>query len=192
MLKCHGDFPQKLYRVFECFEYAESFRNGLFRFGNILYYKSLTDLKRRDDSEGDGRVITNGISHNSSFCSTSFFLLSFHRSLEAALNNSKMGNYIIEINNCFKIAEGITNKLNEKPENYFGGIEGVNIEYTFGEESDDRLNHIQLAKLTYSQKPESFKNENEYRFVITKKYTQENFIYIDIDTLFDDIQYVSI
>ena len=79
------------------------------------------------------------------------------------------------------MASEITKWLEQQDFKHFGGIEGVNIEYTHGEKVKNKLISTELARLTYSQKPESFKDENEFRFIFIRKSCQNDYVFIELN-----------
>ncbi len=179
-LDIHGNYPEIVYRVFDNIEYANDFIKGIIRFSLLQNYKSTDDTKRKDITEGEAHVIHNGRSCHSSFASNRFYVLCCHRSLEAA-QQSKFGKFIVEITNPKQLAEQMTKWLAKQEFKHFGGIEGVNIEYTHGEKVYNKATSIELARLTYSHKPDSFSDENEFRFVFIRKACQDNYVFIKID-----------
>ncbi len=179
-LEAHGDYPQTVYRVFDDIKYAKAFVNGSLRFSRLQIYKNIEDELRCDKTEGEAHVVHNGLSHHSSFASNSFYILSFHRTLEAA-KQSKFGEFIVELKNPRQLAIEITKWLNQQPYKHFGGVEGVNVEYTHGEEADIKPTSVELAKLTYSQKPDFFSDEDEFRFVFIRESCMDDYVDIDID-----------
>lgn len=180
--KAHGDYPKTVYRVFDKIEYVTDFLNGSLRFSRLQNYKHIEDELRRDNTEGEAYIIYNGLSHHSMFASNSFYILCFHRTLEAA-KQSKFGKFIVEINNPRQLAVKITKWLDRQPYKHFGGIEGVNIEYTHGEELSVKPNRIDLARLTYAQKPNFFSNEQEFRLVFIRESCKDDYIFVDIDVI---------
>lgn len=179
-LKAHGEYPQTVYRVFDNTEYAKDFTKGQIRFSLLQSYKSIEDDLRKDISEGEAHVVYNNVNRHSSFASNRFYILSFHRSLESA-QRSKFGNIIVKITNPIQLASEITKWLEQQDFKHFGGIEGVNIEYTHGEKVKNKLISTELARLTYSQKPESFKDENEFRFIFIRKSCQNDYVFIELN-----------
>jgi len=179
-LEAHGSFPSIVYRVFDNINHAKQFLSGQIRLSNVNIYRSTEDLKRQDKDEGSSLFIHNNICHHSSFSSNSVFVYCFHRTLRAA-KNSKFGQYIIEINNPKQLAISITNLFSNQNIKYYGGIEGVNIEYTTGGNRIDKLSSIERTSLIYSQKPISYSEEEEFRFVLIseKSLKAHNCIYLD-------------
>lgn len=179
-LQAHGCYPKTVYRVFDKLEYATDFLNGRFRFSRIQNYKNIEDALRRDDSEGESHVVYNGLSHHSSFASNLVYILCFHKTLKAA-RQSKFGKIIVKIKNPKKLAAKITAWLEEQPYQYIGGIEGINIEYTYGQEVDTKPESTERARLIYAQKPSYFSDENEFRFVFIRESCEDDHIFIDIN-----------
>ncbi len=182
MLEAHGEFPEVVYRVYDSLEYAEKFIAGNCRFGNIKYYKTIEDEDRRDVTEGEAQVSFNGVMRHSSFCTTSFFILSFYRTIESALA-SKKGEYIVEVTSPRYLAEKISTSLEQLEYKFFGGVEGVNIEYTYADKKIIKPNSIELARLTYAQKPIKFSNDEEFRLVIIREACNDKLFEFQIDDI---------
>lgn len=178
-LEAHGDYPDKVYRVLDTVEYAEQFIDGIFRIGSVYHYKNHEDEKRRDKSEGEAHILYKGMNRHSMFASNISYILSCYKSLELA-KKSKKGDFIIEINNPKQLAINITTWLEKQDYKVYGGIEGVNVEYSYGEESNNNPTTYELSRLTYSQKPNSFRNDEEFRFVFIRESCKDNFIYIEL------------
>ena len=180
-LQSHGTFPSVIYKVFNNESYARDFINGKIRFANIYYYKNIEDSKRKDISEGTGHVIYNDIPHKSMFASNQIFIFCFHKSLEAALE-SQFGDIIVEIINPKELADDISLCLSKQKDIHYGGIEGIEIEYTYSHKVTKEPDSFTMAQLTYGQKPDSFSKEDEFRFVFIKKSTKEEFIVINVES----------
>lgn len=178
-LEAHGDYPQTVYRVFDDIKYAKAFINGTIRFSLLQKYKCIEDKLRRDITEGEAHVVHNGLNYHCSFASNSFYILCFHRTLEAA-KQSKFGEFIVEITNPQQLATEITKWLETRSYKHFGGIEGVNVKYSHGKEVDSKPTAIELAKLTYSQKPSFFSDENEFRFVFIRESCKDDYEFIKL------------
>jgi len=164
----HGEFPETLFRSFDQLEYAQQFLNGYIRFGTVLGYKEIEEEGRRDITEGTGHFTSNGIDTKIQFCSNVFYALCCHKDIESALNTGH-GNYIVEIANPLLLAEELNRSIRNLESKHFGGIEGVVIEYDKGCERNEKLDSYQKSRLAYSQKPEKYSMENEFRFVFCRK-----------------------
>lgn len=182
LLEAHGDYPHTVYRVFDDIEYAKDFINGKLRFSRIQNYKDIEDELRKDIAEGEAHVIYDGLNHHSLFASNSFYILCFHKTLDAA-QQSKFGEFIVEIKKPRQLAVEITKWLDKQPYKHFGGIEGVNVEYTHGEEVDVEPTTAELARLTYSQKPSFFSGEDEFRFVFIRESCKDDYVFVEIDEI---------
>ena len=179
-LEAHGDYPQTVYRVFNDIEYAKDFINGTIRFNLLHNYRHIEDERRRDITEGEAHVVHNGLNHRSSFASNSFYILCCHKTLESA-KESKFGKFIVEITNPQQLATEITKWLEKQSYKHYGGIEGVNVEYSHGEETDIKPTGIELARLTYAQKPNLFSDENEFRFVFIRESCKDDYVFIELN-----------
>ncbi len=94
---------------------------------------------------------------------------------------SKFGKFIVKIINPKQLAIDITKWLEKQPYKHFGGIEGVNVEYSHGEEININPTSTELARLTYAQKPSSFHDENEFRFVFIRKSSKDKHVDIKLN-----------
>lgn len=180
-LQSQGIFPSVIYKVFNNKSYARDFLNGKIRFANIYYYKNIEDNKRKDISEGTGHVIYNNTPRQSMFASNEIFIFCFHKSLEAALE-SNFGDIIVEIKKPKELADNISLWLSKQNDKYYGGIEGIEIEYNYSHKVTKEPDSLEMSKLTYGQKPDSFYKEDEFRFVFIKESTKEEFIVINIES----------
>jgi len=181
LLKAHGEYPKVIYRVFDKYEYAKDFINGKIRFSKLSYYTGIEDIARKDITEGESHIIYDESKHyHSRFASNSFYILCFHKTLETA-KQSKFGKYIVEINEPKNLAGKISNYLSIQSDKHFGGIEGVNIDYSFGEKISKKPTSVLMAKLTYSQKPPMFSEENEFRFIFIKEHSEIQHVFIVLE-----------
>ena len=167
-MKAHGDFPTVIYRAFTELEYAQGFIRGLVRFGNLIDYRKIEDVRRRDESEGRGEYHANGTKTSIEFAENKIYIACFHRDLESAVNTGH-GKYIVEVSQPLKLAEDLTRVLRSSPVKHFGGIEGVLVTYDKGEEKGRKLDSVESTRLAYCQKPKSFVPENEFRYIFIRK-----------------------
>ena len=79
--------------------------------------------------------------------------------------SNEFGKYIVRISNPRKLAEDITSFLENMPHKFAGGIEGLTVKYNKGHIFDKDMGNIERTALSYSQKPEKFSPDNEFRFV---------------------------
>ncbi len=174
-----GEYPTILFRAFDKLEYAQQFLDGYLRFGTVLGYTKIKDKDRRDVTEGVGHICYKGSDTKVMFCSTVFYALCCHSTLEAALEAGH-GKFVVEIFDPLYLAEDITRVLRSLPAKYFGGVEGVNVEYDKGNEVKHELSNYEKSRLTYCQKPASYKHEKEFRFVFCRKEFAGNYHFIKV------------
>ncbi|MEZ0123549.1 MAG: hypothetical protein AB9Q23_05970 [Candidatus Reddybacter sp.] len=175
-----GEYPETLFRAFDKLEYAQQFLNGYLRFGTVLGYTEIEDEGRRDVTEGVGHIVHKGLGTKVMFCSNVFYALCCHRTLEAALEVGH-GKFIVEIFDPLHLAEDITRVLRSSPAKHFGGVEGVAVEYDKGNEFEHELSSYEKSRLTYSQKPASYKPEHEFRFVFCRKEFAGNYHFVKVN-----------
>lgn len=164
----HGEFPDILYRSFERLEYAQSFCSGQIRFGSVIGYRKIEDEKRRDETEGTGHFLVSGVDSKFQFASNQPYALCCHLSLESALE-TKHGKYIVEINKPIWLAEELTRVIRLSDAKYIGGVEGVLVSYNKDRPLAEKPGSYEISRLAYSQKPEKFAREGEFRFIFIRK-----------------------
>jgi hypothetical protein len=172
--------PKFLYRFFDKEKYALDFLNhGRARLGTLKYYASIEDASRRDSSEGvahfkalhrddNGDLVNtgdeywNGGYHTYIFCTSSPDV-----NLEKA--KKQWGHYIVKIkypNLFLKAVEKATYPFTVKRSLL------KQVSYSKGEEREVDVSYCDEDCLSAWQKPKTFKNECEYRFIlITDKYS---------------------
>ncbi len=176
-----GQFEKFAYRSFSKEEYASSFLAGKIRFGSISYYARSEDKARCDISEGEARFLVNAVRNSQTYISNNVYIFCFHRDLVSA-RKSNFGDFVVKINDPKKLAEYVTEQISKLQIHFFGGIEGVIVEYTKDEEFDNKLGQLELARLVYSQKPRlPFAIENEYRFILITEMNLGEFFEIDLN-----------
>lgn len=214
-----GQFPEFCYRAFTRKEYAEDFMyKGAFRMGCQLSYKYSEDKSRCDPTEGDVSIEVPGIvtyygysqdpaeepicsqrmgyrkesggSINPRYC--------FCASLpDVDINHMKeyFGEYIVKIKDPRKLAEDINNYSSNNAQAKFL-IVGFNVVYNKGQKSEKQLTTNKLVDLSYTQKPESFSADYEFRIVainLSKSCTGEcKFIDEEFEQVDQECKYVKI
>ena len=178
-MKIEGNYPNVLYRVFKEYNYAKEFTQGIIRFTIFEYYSLTDDLIRKDKTEGESYIKNNGLNHYHFFSNyNQIYILSFCKTLESA-QKSNFGNFIVKINNPKELAISITKYLKKQSFKCFGGVEGNEIVYNYGRKLN-KCDPKKLLQLTYFQKPYSYHNENEFRFVITTENIHKEHLYINL------------
>lgn len=177
----HGEFEKVLYRSFKEKEHADQFINGKIRFGCIYKYKNIEDEKLRDATEGESHIVVDGSDHHSMHASTRTYIYCFHRSIEAA-KSANFGKFIVRLENPRSLAISITDHLRTIDGKFYGGVEGVVVEYDKGESRPKELSKVEMARLIYAQKPRvPFAIEDELRFIVLSKEQHGNSEIFEID-----------
>lgn len=184
-----GQFPPLVYRAFSKAEYAEQFMNGNIRFGNIYYYKWIEDEQRRDRTEGESHLKYSGRDQHGMFVSNAIYVLCCHRTIDAAVRNC-LGSHIVLIRHPKRFAEAITSAIENLPGTFFGGVEGCTIEYTKGQEVEEKPSGYNIVRLAYCQKPDRFSPEDEFRFAIIRKTSVGDFMNVTIEGPLDYFEYI--
>jgi hypothetical protein len=195
----HGWFPAVVYRSFDEKIYAEQFiEEGRFRIREIKTYTKIEDVLRRDVTEGTAHVKTvepvvsvhfpvdgsepfettalGEKNRHSSFASNQVYALC----CSLKYPNGKFGDHSVEIADPKALARDISVYVETLPWKVFGGVEGVSVEYTKETVHDSAPNSVNMARLSYAQKPDVFSSEKEFRFVTIQdrnKYIE----YLEID-----------
>jgi hypothetical protein len=176
-MKAHGEFPDVLYRSFDSLEYARQFVSGFIRFGAVRVYRKIEDKDRRDETEGIGKFQYNGKQGEVEFTSNEVYILCCYKDIRSALI-SEHGKFIVEISNPLYLAEELTKSLRALRSKHFGGIEGVMVDYTKGDPVTEKPSSYQISRLTYTQKPQRFSHENEFRYIFIRKEYAGNFLFL--------------
>lgn len=174
-----GTFPRTLFRAFDKEEYARAFLDGELRFGSLSKYRRIESEQRRDVTEGIGHIVQHGADTKVMFASNSFYVLSFHLTLDAALKTNH-GKYIVEIHEPEQLANDVTKVLSHSSEKHYGGVEGVTIEYNKGANIDRTLSSHEKSRLSYCQKPSFYSHEKEFRFVICRKQCADDYYQLQV------------
>ena len=183
--------PKLLYRAFSSKRYAEDFfYEGKFRLGLLEYYIDIEDENIKDESEGRSSSYVNSLIPNVTmnketgeitktkykpgllnvvgshinplylFCASSEHI-EFHIL-------KKFGNHIVRINDPIALLNDIdmARPKNSRMEKV-GRCTIEQVLYTKGQIEDFDPDSIEAVKRCYIQKPPTFKEECEFRFVVT-------------------------
>lgn len=190
--KVWGEYPQKLYRIFNNRDYANNFINGQkIRLSSLSFYKNIEDNSRQDETEGKGsyqypepnmphvqlsRNTGNiidiqekpGIVQVTSIPTNPIFILCLSDPPKGpiGLSPTHFGKWLAIINNPKQFAQDLSDRIRIRLPQRFP-IECHKIQY-----NKDNLLHGQLSSaathdISFSQKPSRFSSEYEYRFVTT-------------------------
>jgi hypothetical protein len=187
-LKAHGEYPEYIYRAFTKRKYAEEFVDeGKFVLGNLKRYKQIEDSSRQDKTEGIAEFQRPGVVQSVFFSKSceeehivesvghirtyselgnpKFILCTSLPGIELKHMEKNFGKYIVRINNPKQLAFDITSYLESLPHKFAGGVEGCYVKYDKGNKVERKIDNNEIIKLSYSQKPEIYKEDCEFRFV---------------------------
>lgn len=158
---------------------------GKIRFGRIYIYKSIENTARKDETEGVSCLVVDGTSTQSMFARTCPYVYCFHRTLQAA-ENSEFGRFIVSVNSPRDLADDITRVLPQLDEKFWGGVQGIFVEYTKGDSVSTIPSGEEMARLNYAQKPGEFELEEEFRMVVLSARNSNDYLPIDIGKPIND------
>jgi hypothetical protein len=160
--------PRLLYRFLSAEEHARDFIQGKIQVGLLTAYRQAEDAARRDDSEGyvsfdwEGRNIRyRGQSLNN------FYILCMSGPGVMRANMAPKGNYCVRVDDPLILRDRIHIAWNTHECALNGNVRLVQIEYNKGEAIASNVNLIAPQDYVFSQKPPSFSQEKEFRYVLT-------------------------
>lgn len=155
--------------------------------GNLRVYSSLEDAERRDPSEGEGHfqrfgTVTSvdfvprsdetfvsqapGYVHTHTELLNPKFLLSCSLpGVDLEYLRSRFGSWVVRIDDPQRLAQEVSNHLGGLHD-CFTGVEGCVVHYNKGGKLHADLSNIASTRFSYSQKPEAYRAEREFRFVV--------------------------
>jgi hypothetical protein len=166
--------PKFLYKGFDKEEHAILFiEKGKFRLGLIQYYKNIEDANRRDKSEGRSESIVKKY-----LPGFTLRLVGFHGNplylfctsgpnVDLDIMKRKWP-YIVKITDPEKLRKSLCEikPINTKMETT-GRCMLKKVSYTKGEVLDIDPDSSEAVTLTYIQKPMSFEEQCEFRYIVT-------------------------
>ena len=180
--------PNSLIRFLEKEEYAHSFIKGEIRFGLLTYYRNIED-SRQDDKEGKVsfcwnqkasqliidektvKIIGRSESNQNIQCGVSpinpyYILCTSHPEAYIDLLKKKYGQVILLIKDPIKLLERIKVAWSNHPLAFEDCAFIAPVVYNKDEvlEADPYL--LSPPEYSYSQKPKSYSNDREYRYVL--------------------------
>jgi len=174
--------------------------------GNLRVYSTLEDAERRDSSEGKGHFQRFGTVRSVDFVpgaadtfvaqapgyvhthtellNPKFILSCALPGVDVEFLRSRFGTWLVRIDDPRRLAQEISGYLGGLP-NRFAGVEGCLVHYNKGGKVQADLSNIASTRLSYSQKPATFNQEREFRFVVIEMGTpssrfNENYLPIDL------------
>lgn len=185
------NLPKILYRTFSKEIYALDFiNNGRFRLGLIDHYAKIEDEKRIDQTEGESssyvKTTVQDVTINQAKSEISlvedksgylhvrgsrvnplYLLCTSGKEVDLDFLR-EMGGFVVRVNDPTALLNDIENAepINSKMEKR-GKCIIEKVLYTKGQIENFDPDSIDAVKRSYTQKPPSFKNECEYRFIVT-------------------------
>jgi len=166
--------PPYLYKGFRKEKYAIEFlEKGKFRLYLLEYYRIIEDENRRDESEGQSESIVSKylpdftLYLKGSHINPLYPFCTSGPNVDLQYMKAKWP-YVVKISDPKKLKQFLTEK---KPVNTKMGIFGrcrlEKVSYTKREPIDIDPDSFEAVRLTYIQKPRSYENECEFRYIIT-------------------------
>lgn len=169
-LKTFGDYPPKLYRAFRCEQHALDFlEEGVVWLGELRYYREIEDSNRQDKSEGQGelRIVQNGniLNLEGEYVSPVYICCcSYPPNGNETILPTRFGRFIVRINDSRQFGQDLTDTLKTV-------VECVKVSYTKGQSVPSIPSTEDRLRLYYAQKDTRFRDDYEYRLVLTKGLT---------------------
>lgn len=183
------DVPSTLLRFFRAREHAHQFIAGQIRFGLLTYYRKVEDA-RQDDQEGrvsfywnvkapqivldvkTGLVVGRGesdknIHYSGASLNPRFILSTCHPGVGKETLTKKFGRFVVRINDPLLLLQRIKLEWQKHPWALHDSAFLAPVTYNKDGivEADPYL--IAPPHYSYSQKPQSFEGEREFRYVLT-------------------------
>jgi hypothetical protein len=169
--------------------HAEDFAHrGRFQMGNLRVYAAIEDEKRQDPTEGDGHFQRFGIVTTVEFMRDSdetfvskkpgyvhthvellhpkFVFCCAAPGVDLDHLRKQFGPWLVRIDQPRQFAQEVSAYLETLPYKFAGGVEGCFVQYNKGDRTRRPLNPTAQTHLSYMQKPSSFSEDNEFRFVV--------------------------
>ena len=185
-MESHTSFPIVLIRAFDTLPRLNNFLIGRFRLSRIEYFKTIEDMNRRDETEGvaqykvretvkrvhisQGNKETRTTEANddmnvSSKLGNPIYIFCASLSSGQSEISKKYGRFIARIEDPSMFARDVRAHLRAKGYRIAGEVRGVTVQYSKSNLMPEKLSPAANAELSYSQKPEECKGDNEFRFV---------------------------
>lgn len=167
--------PDFLYRAFEEEIHAIEFlERGKFRLGLLDVYKTIEEKHRRDQTEGTSNTYIE-TDFPDILCELGgvdimpkYLMCTSSSKAEGSYIRENFGKYIVKINEPMIFLNDI---FNSRPCNsemtFVGKPKFKEVRYSKGQIQNIDPESMEAITLTYTQKPPSFKNDCEYRYIVT-------------------------
>jgi hypothetical protein len=153
-----------LYRAFDKEEYARDFVAGKFRLRALTGYRAIENVARRDDSEGEGHFFDQSNEEwRIEFGGRVYLLCLAEPEVDLIYLRVRFGPWVVRIDEPDLLARDVEAALTARGLGTFNGVHGRSVQYSKGQRillPDDPMQRVELG---LTQKPESFRDECEYR-----------------------------
>lgn len=165
--------PSTLLRFFSEEDHALQFMSGSVRFGVLEYYRKIEDV-RRDSSEGRSsvyfRLDASQPIHSTVVSLNRYYIIcTAHPDVNIPSLARKYGRFVVRINSPLVLLDRIKLVWKEHVLAIRDGTFIAPVEYTKDELRDADPDLLSPPHLTYSQKPRSYEEDREYRYLIKCK-----------------------
>ncbi len=183
-----GEFPKFVFKAFDKQAYARAFvHSGTFRIGALARYKTIEDANRQDSTEGEAHfrfhdTVTRihffpgseqtytseapgTMEARSSLGNPIYMFCTSLPEVDKEYLQKRFGRFLVMIEDPMQLATDIQTAIESSGYSPIGVVRGAKVEYTKGQIVPRDLSPSEGARLSYTQKPESFSAEHEFRFV---------------------------
>ena len=163
MSKLHR-LQSPLLRAFTEQQYANKFVCGKFRFGELGRYRRIEDQSRQDSSEGYGHYVDSRNHQWHTELGGAIYVLSFSGpNVDQCFLREKMGVFIVRLDDPEGLCRDIERYMVSRGIRTFNGVHGHSVKYTKSHTIRRDMDAGQRAELSVTQKPDTFRQECEYR-----------------------------
>jgi hypothetical protein len=156
-----------LFRAFNDLFYANEFVHGRLRIKTLASYRHI-EGPQQDPLEGFGNYSEpSGLTHTFNANNVAYLLCCSNENIDFdSMIRTGMGKYFVKIEDPDALASDINDNLINCGWRLFGTPKWHKVCYSKAQVIDSELDPFQRFELSYSQKPESFKHEQEVRLVV--------------------------
>lgn len=190
-----GSFPSPLFRAFEHEKHAHDLvSGGAFRLGRLDWYRSQEAGKRRDTSEGEGRLQVGGGVFTTRFINPVYLLCMSGPKVGFEYLTRRYGRHVVQISDPDQLVNDLASYWAEVTPGQVFSIECVQVTYDKDSRVDAAPNSGEEKKhLAYSQKYKDFTMDCEYRIAVTMTmwFPRQEFIHVDLGKPLDYAKMIS-
>jgi hypothetical protein len=190
-----GSFPSPLFRAFEHEKHAHDLvSGGVFRLRRLDWYRSQEAGKRRDTSEGKGRLQVGGGVFTTKFVNPVYLLCMSGPKVSLEHLRREYGPHVVRISDPDQLVHDLASYWARLIEDRVFSIECVQVTYDKDSRVEEAPNSGEEKKhLAYSQKDRDFAMDCVYRIAVTMTmwFPQQEFIHIDLGKPLDYAKMIS-